>query len=60
MPDEIVDALPRLTLGQVHASLSYFFDHREAILAEMRDDAEYVQRIREFAGPGLLQARICA
>jgi uncharacterized protein (DUF433 family) len=57
-PDEIVEALPHLTLGQVHAALSYFFDHREEILAEMREDAEYVERVRQLAGPSLLRARI--
>lgn len=57
-PDEVVDALPHLTLGQVHAALSYFFDHREEILREMREDAEFVERVRALAGPGLLRARI--
>jgi uncharacterized protein (DUF433 family) len=59
-PDEIVEALPHLTLSQVHAALSYYFDHREAILEELRDDEEYVRRLRELAGPGLLQKRLNA
>ncbi|HEV3342122.1 MAG TPA: DUF433 domain-containing protein [Pirellulales bacterium] len=48
-PDEIVSALPHLTLAQVHAALSYYFDHREGILREMREDEEYVRRQRELA-----------
>lgn len=35
-PDEIVEELPHLTLGQVHAALSYLFDHRADILRESR------------------------
>jgi uncharacterized protein (DUF433 family) len=27
-PDEICDAYPGLTLGEVHAALAYYYDHR--------------------------------
>jgi uncharacterized protein (DUF433 family) len=47
-PDDIVHALPHLTLAQVHAALAYYLDHRENILREMREDGEYVRRQREF------------
>jgi uncharacterized protein (DUF433 family) len=36
--NEIVEELPDLTLGQVHAALSYLSDHRDQILREKRDD----------------------
>ena len=45
-PDEIVQALPHLTLAQVHAALSYYFDHRDVIVREMREDEEFVRFIR--------------
>lgn len=54
-PEEIVEGLPHLTLGQVHAALSYLYDHREAILHEMREDAAFVQEMRAAAGPSLLE-----
>jgi uncharacterized protein (DUF433 family) len=57
-PDEIARALPHLTLGQVYAALSYYFDHREAILQEMREDEEFANRLRELHGPGPLQQRL--
>lgn len=57
-PDEIVRAIPHLTLGQVHAALSYYFDHREGILQEMREDQEFADRLRELTGPGPLQQRL--
>ena len=34
-PDEIVSEIPSLTLAEVHAALSYYFDHLEEIRAEM-------------------------
>jgi uncharacterized protein (DUF433 family) len=33
--DEIVDAYPHLTLGDVYAALTYYHDHREAIHDDM-------------------------
>jgi uncharacterized protein (DUF433 family) len=57
-PDEIVAALPHLTLGQVHAALSYYFDHREEILREMQEDADFAERMKAAAGPSLLQTRL--
>lgn len=57
-PDQIVEALPHLTLGQVHAALSYYFDHRAQIQQELREDEEYIQQIRALHGPGILEQRI--
>lgn len=44
--DEIVEGLPHLTLGQVHAALSYLHDHRSEILAEMREDETFAESMR--------------
>jgi uncharacterized protein (DUF433 family) len=49
-PDEIVQALPHISLAQVHAALSYYFDHREAIVQEMREDTEFVSQFRAASG----------
>jgi uncharacterized protein (DUF433 family) len=53
--DKIVEQLPQLTLGQVHAALSYFFDHREQILDEVRQDEEFAKLARSRTGPGPLE-----
>jgi uncharacterized protein (DUF433 family) len=39
-PDEIVDMFPGITLADVHASLAYYFDHRQEIEADFRHDQE--------------------
>lgn len=36
-PDEIVEAHPHLTLADVHAALSYYYDHADAIRGEWRE-----------------------
>jgi uncharacterized protein (DUF433 family) len=56
--DEIVDGYPHLTLAQVHAALSYDFDHRDAIHAEIRQDGEFVARMRAETGPGPLERKL--
>jgi uncharacterized protein (DUF433 family) len=53
--EEIVEGLPHLTLGQVHAALSYLYDHRQEILREMREDETFVNELRSKAGPSLLE-----
>jgi uncharacterized protein (DUF433 family) len=56
-PEEIVEGLPHLSLGQVHAALSYLYDHREEILNELREDAEFVEKLKSANGPSLLDRR---
>ena len=59
-PDQIVEQLPHLTLGQVHAALSYYFDHRGQILDELREDEGFVRVMRAQTGPGPLEQRLGA
>lgn len=56
--DEIAVALPHLTLAQIYASLSYAFDHRDAVLQEMREDEDFVRQIRTRLGAGPLERRM--
>jgi len=57
-PEEIVAALPHLSLAQVHAALSYYFENREAILDEIRRNDEFVQLMRNKLGPGPLEQKL--
>lgn len=49
--DEIArDHYPHLTLAQVHAVLSYFFDNEAFVRGGIRQDEEFVERMeREYA-----------
>jgi uncharacterized protein (DUF433 family) len=57
-PEAIVAALPHLTLAQVHAALAYYFDHREEILDELRQDEQFVAVMKEQTGPGPLEMKL--
>ncbi len=57
-PDEIVASLPHLTLAQVHAALAYYFDNRDAILEELRQDGVSLAEIKAKTGPGPLERKL--
>jgi len=56
--EQIVADFPHLTLGQVHAALSYYFDNREAILSELREDKQLAELMRSRSGPGPLEQKL--
>ena len=45
-PDQICDAHPEITLAQVHAAISYYYDHKEEIDNTIREDKEFADRLR--------------
>ena len=52
---EIVRDFPQLSLADVHAALTYFYDHRDEILKQRREADELVSRMKREAGPNLLE-----
>lgn len=57
-PEQIVTAFPQLTLSQVHAALAYYFDNRQSILDEMRQDEASIHNLKRQLGPGPLENRL--
>lgn len=57
-PDEIAAAYSHLTLAQVYAALAYYFDHREDIQNELRQDRDIVAEIKARSGPGPLERKL--
>jgi uncharacterized protein (DUF433 family) len=45
-PDEIVSRHPGLTLADVYAALTYYYDHREEIRAQIQADEEFADRLK--------------
>ena len=56
--DQITDALPHLSLAQVHAALSYYFDHRDEVQQELKQDEQFVEQLKALRGPGLIERRL--
>ena len=51
-PDEIVSSFPQLSLADVHAALAYYYDHREEIEQQIRDNEAIIAKARAELGPG--------
>jgi uncharacterized protein (DUF433 family) len=53
--DEIVSHFPQLSMGAVHAALAYFWDHRDAIMRQMREDDTFIADMKQRAPSALAQ-----
>lgn len=45
-PEQIVDSYPHLTLAQVHAALSYYYDHSATVDVEIAEGLRYADEMR--------------
>lgn len=43
-PEQIVREYPHLTLAQVHAALSYYYEHGDEVREHIKADDEYVRQ----------------
>lgn len=50
MAEEIAEQYPHLTLGQIHAALAYYHDHRRQFDAQIQSDLNEAGALRETAG----------
>lgn len=58
--DEVVAAYPELSLADVYAALSYYFDHKAEIDAEMKAADEFAQSLKQATGPGPLARKLAS
>lgn len=56
-PDEIVTEFPQLSMADVYAALSYFWAHREAILADMQNQRTQYEELKRTQ-PSLLRDKL--
>lgn len=45
-PGQIHEAYPHLSLAQIHAALAYYYEHREAIDAEIAESQRFADEMR--------------
>jgi uncharacterized protein (DUF433 family) len=57
-PDEILLAYSHITLSDVYAALSYYYDHREAIDRQADEDHRFAEELRTRLGPGPLEEKL--
>ena len=51
-PDEIIQSLPQLTPAQLHAALTYYFDHQKQVDRDLKRNAD-VDHWRRQVRPAL-------
>jgi uncharacterized protein (DUF433 family) len=56
--DEIVADFPHLSLGEVHAALSYAYDHLDSIRQQLQEELACVDEMKAKAGPGILARKL--
>ena len=59
-PEELHFQHPYLTLGQIHSALAYYWDHQEALDADIRRRWQFAEEARKEAGPSPLAAKLRA
>lgn len=57
-PEQVAEGLPHLSLAQVHGALAFFFDNRETILNEIREDQQFVELMKNRTGRGPLAQKM--
>jgi len=56
-PQEILVEYPDLSLAQVHAALTYYYDHKDEIEAELAADEGWEERFERRKAEALAQRR---
>lgn len=59
-PEEIHFQHPHLSLAQIHAALSHYYDHQEAFDAEIEQDLAEVEGMAALASDSPLRKRLRA
>ena len=57
-PTEMSFQHPHLSLGQIHSALAYYWDHQEAIDADLERRFREAEGLRKAAGPSPVAAKL--
>lgn len=53
-PEEIANEFSQISLADIHAALAYYYDNAAAINQDIREDSEFVAKMKGANGPSLL------
>jgi uncharacterized protein (DUF433 family) len=57
-PEELHFQFPHLSLGQIHAALAYYWDHKDELDADIERRDREVEEIRRELGPSAIAAKL--
>lgn len=56
-PEELHFQHPYLTMSQIHSALAFYWEHKEELEVDIQRRGEFVEQLREEAGPSSLATR---
>lgn len=59
-PEELLQSYPHLTLSKIYSALSYYWDHKQELDADMQRRFEYAEKLRLEAGESALAKKLRA
>jgi uncharacterized protein (DUF433 family) len=59
-PEELHEQFPHLSLAKIYAAFAYYYDHKDAIDAEIEADERFAEEARLAAGESALAKRLRA
>ena len=57
-PEQLHEWYPHVSLAQICAALTYYYDHQSELDAQIRESIEYADRMRAEAGPSPVVERL--
>ena len=57
LPEDIIVALPHLTLSQVHDALSYYYEHKNEIDRKWKEEIKNIEAVKK-THPSILEKKI--
>jgi uncharacterized protein (DUF433 family) len=57
-PEELHFQFPHLSLGQIHAALAYYWDHKDELDADIDRRSKYAEQARLEARPSAVKAKL--
>ncbi len=57
-PEQLAGELPHLSPAQIHSALAYYWDHKEALDADIEARREFAQRMRREMGQPTFAERL--
>jgi uncharacterized protein (DUF433 family) len=57
-PEELYFQHPYLTMSQIHSALAYYWEHKEALDADIKRRTQYAEKLRQEAAPSPLATRL--
>lgn len=49
-PEQLAEELPHLSPAQIHSALAYYWDHKEALDADIEERREFAEKTRRDMG----------